>query len=99
MGVKNPIIDSAILENNELQDEDLSLIISGLSNIKYLEKLVFKKNPLGSFSLRQLMPILQRRTPFQLRSLILCDVNLNPTDACDLLECLVETKKLRELAL
>jgi len=88
-----------VLENNELRDGDLAQILMGLDNIRYIEKITIRKNQVGPVTIHNLIPLLRRRQPLNLRALTIHDCQLTPSDASELLETLVEQKKLKELTL
>ena len=54
LGQKHQIISSIVLENNELKDEGIAEIIDGLDNIRFIEKVILKRNHVGPLTIHNL---------------------------------------------
>lgn len=73
----NQLFNSVTLRRNTLKDEDLTMIVKGLNQQNYIKKLQITENEVGLKSITEIMHLVSRRKPYQLKHLILVDCRMS----------------------
>jgi len=84
------LLNTIVLDNNGLCDEDFSKIIKGMCKLDNLKSLVIKKNEISRLSFEAMIPILQRKKPYHLEELRIISCKIRSSITHDLVETMSE---------
>lgn len=104
LGFKDPrarrVVDTLVFINNRLYDEHFQAIFSSARHLEAVRKVDIRSNRVESVAcLKELLPILRRSPPFQLRELKLVDCHMSQEFLCGLLKQLSIRSHIESLTL
>ena len=96
----NPeVMNSVILEDNQLSDERLGILMDGLDKLEVVKTLHIKNNEFLEEGLNYTVKLMERRFPRNLEELRLISVKTSPLIMSELVETLAEDCVLKKLGL